>query len=75
MEKTFSKDEEVKHKIRRLTPREAFNLQGFPKSFCDKPLELGIADGQLYRQAGNAVSVNVIYAIMYYIFINQNLGR
>lgn len=70
----YTKEEEAHQRIRRLTPEEAFNLQGFPKSFCKKPHELKIADGQLYRQAGNAVSVNVIYAIMYYLFINQGLG-
>lgn len=75
LKKEFTKEEEATHKIRRLTPEEAFNLQGFPKDFCLKPHELKISDGQLYRQAGNAVSVNVIYAIMYYIFINQGLGR
>lgn len=75
LEKKFTKEEEATHRIRRITPEEAFNLQGFPKEFCKKPHELKIADGQLYRQAGNAVSVNVIYAIMYYLFINQGLGR
>ncbi len=75
LEKKFTKEEEATHRIRRITPEEAFNLQGFPKDFCKKPHELKIADGQLYRQAGNAVSVNVIYAIMYYLFINQGLGR
>ena len=73
IEKKYSKEEQVKHHIRRLTPEEAFNLQGFPKEFCKKPHELNISDGALYRQAGNAVSVNVIYAILYYIFINQKL--
>lgn len=75
LENNFSKEEEATHRIRRLTPEEAFYLQGFPKEFCKKPHELKIADGQLYRQAGNAVSVNVIYAIIYYVFVNQGLGR
>ncbi|MCI6591159.1 MAG: DNA (cytosine-5-)-methyltransferase [Spirochaetia bacterium] len=70
----YSKEEEAKHKIRKLTPEEAFNLQGFPKEFCKKPHELKMSDGALYKQAGNAVSVNVIYAIMYYIFVNQGFG-
>ena len=71
----YTKEEEATHHIRRLTPEEAFNLQGFPKEFCKKPHELKMSDGALYKQAGNAVSVNVIYAIMYYIFVNQGLGR
>ena len=70
----YSKEEEARHHIRKLTPEEAFNLQGFPKEFCQKPHELKMSDGALYKQAGNAVSVNVIYAIAYYIFVNQGLG-
>lgn len=70
----YTKEEESTHHIRRLTPEEAFNLQGFPKDFCKKPHELKMSDGALYKQAGNAVSVNVIYAIMYYLFVNQGLG-
>lgn len=45
--------------IRKLTPRETFNLQGFSKSF--KLPE--IADSHLYKQAGNSVTVKVIERI------------
>ncbi|WP_343003244.1 DNA cytosine methyltransferase [Clostridium sp. 2218st1_F5_2218SCRN_220325] len=45
--------------IRKLTPRETFNVQGFPKDF--KLPE--IANGQLYKQAGNSVVVPVIKRI------------
>ena len=31
----------------------------------------GVADGSLYKQAGNAVSVNTIYAVLYYLIINN----
>ena len=41
--------------IRKLTPRECFNLQGFP-SYFQLP---DIADCHLYKQAGNAVTVRV----------------
>lgn len=43
--------------FRKLTPRECFNFQGFPKSFI-LPKEL--ADSHLYKQAGNAVTVKLI---------------
>ena len=46
--------------IRKLTPRETFNIQGFPKYFV---LPVDIADGQLYKQAGNSVVVSVIKRI------------
>ncbi len=42
--------------IRKLTPRECFNLQGFPQSYQLPAL----ADSALYKLAGNAVSVPVI---------------
>ena len=42
---------------RKLTPRECFNFQGFPKSF---KLPKEMANSHLYKQAGNAVSVPLI---------------
>ena len=49
-------------RIRRLTPRECFRLQGFPDSLFDKARKVN-SDAQLYKQAGNAVTVNVAYEI------------
>ena len=43
--------------IRKITPRECFNLQGFPKNF-NLPEE--VPNTQLYKQAGNSVTVAVI---------------
>ena len=43
--------------IRKLTPKECFILQGFPKNFI-LPKEL--SDSELYHQAGNSVTVPVI---------------
>ena len=40
---------------RRLTPREVFRLQGFPESF-----KFSVSDLQAYKQAGNAVPINVV---------------
>ena len=50
-------------RIRRLTPRECWRLQGFPDSYFDKAKAAGISDTQLYKMAGNAVTVNVARAI------------
>jgi len=50
----------TRHGIRKLTPRECFNLMGFPKTF---KLPAGLANSQLYKQAGNAVVVPVIKRI------------
>ena len=53
--------------IRKLTPRECFNLQGFPGDY----ILPRIADSKLYKLAGNAVSVPVVRHIMEKIFNNQ----
>jgi DNA (cytosine-5)-methyltransferase 1 len=49
-------------RIRRLTPRECFRLQGFPYEYFDRAAAVN-SDSQLYKQAGNSVTVNVIYEI------------
>ncbi|MBE5093573.1 DNA (cytosine-5-)-methyltransferase [Bacillus thuringiensis] len=51
------------YRIRKLTPKECFRLQGFPDSEFDKLVGAGISNSQLYKMAGNAVTVNVIEAI------------
>ena len=42
--------------IRKLTPRECFSFQGFPKNY----ILPDIADSKLYMQAGNSVTVPLI---------------
>ena len=69
----FSKEELARQPIRRITPTEAFALQGFPSEFVDNARASRVSDGALYRQAGNAVSVNVIYAVLHYLFVENNL--
>lgn len=48
--------------IRKLTPRECFRLQGWTDDYFDKAQFVN-SDSQLYKQAGNSVTVNVIEAI------------
>ena len=50
-------------RIRRLTPLECFRLQGFPDEHFHNAKAAGVSDSQLYKQAGNAVTVNVVYEI------------
>jgi DNA (cytosine-5)-methyltransferase 1 len=52
----------TRYRIRKLSPRECFRLQGFPDSEFDKLTANGISNSQLYKMAGNAVTVNVIDA-------------
>ena len=49
-----------KYGIRKLTPRECLNFQGFPKSF-KFPDDMPVS--QRYKQAGNAVTVKLITKI------------
>lgn len=44
--------------VRKMTPREWARLQGFPDTFI-----LPVADGHLYKQLGNSVTVSVIEAV------------
>ena len=48
------------YRIRKLTPRECWRLQAFPDTLFDKAQQAGLSDSQLYKQAGNSVTVNVI---------------
>lgn len=48
--------------IRKLTPKECFRLQGWTDDYFEKA-EFVNSDSQLYKQAGNSVTVNVIEAI------------
>ena len=50
-------------RIRKLTPRECWRLQGFTDEHFDKARATGLSDSRLYKMAGNAVTVNVISAI------------
>ena len=63
---TVQKDNYVVSKppfrIRKLTPLETFRLQGFPDDLFYKAQEVN-SNSQLYKQAGNSVTVNVIETI------------
>ena len=60
--------------IRKLTPKETFNVQGYPKSFR---LPEGVSNGQLYKQAGNSVVVPVIKRIAENVAkaLNKGIGK
>ncbi len=48
------------NRIRKMTPRECFNTQGFPEDF---KLPSDMSESRLYKQAGNSVCVSVIARI------------
>ena len=72
LETSFSKEEEATHKIRKLTPWETLKLQGFDETFFIKSQQAGVSNHQLYKQAGNAVSVNTVYTVLDYLMSKEN---
>lgn len=48
--------------IRKLTPKECFRLQGWSDEYFDRA-EFVNSNSQLYKQAGNGVTVNVVYEV------------
>lgn len=50
------------YRIRKLTPKECFRLQAFPDELFDKAQAVN-SNSQLYKQAGNSVTVNVVEEI------------
>lgn len=51
-------------RIRKLTPLETWRLQSFTDEQFYKAKNSGVSNSQLYKQAGNAVTVNVVDAIV-----------
>lgn len=50
-------------RIRKLTPCECWKLMGFTAEDCQKAMDVGISNTQLYKQAGNSIVVNVLEEI------------
>lgn len=51
-------------RIRKLTPLECWRLQGFTDEQFYKAKDSGVSNSQLYKQAGNSVTVNVVDLIV-----------
>ena len=61
--------------IRKLTPRECFRLQGGTDDYFEKAAFVS-SDSQLYKQAGNGVTVTIIEAIAKKLGrVHKNMGR
>ena len=63
-----------KLRIRYLTPRECWRLQGQPDENFDRALAIGTSKTQLYKQAGNSITVNVLTAIFKELFSDKPRG-
>lgn len=56
-------DEMCRIRIRKLTPKECFRLQGFPDSAYEAASKV-VSNSQLYKQSGNSIVVDVLYYIL-----------
>lgn len=54
----------TKLRIRKLTPKEYFRLQGFTDEDFEKAKATGNSNSQLYKQAGNSICVPVLEGIL-----------
>ncbi|MFD2035176.1 DNA cytosine methyltransferase [Belliella marina] len=68
-QKDTSKEVLFKVPVRKLTPWEALKLQGFNAEFYQNAINSGVSEHQIYKQAGNALSVNTGYALLHYLFV------
>jgi len=57
-------------RIRKLTPRECFRLQDFPDTF-----KFVVSNSQLYKQAGNSISVNMMEMIFRQIEVSKTVSE
>ena len=55
-------------RLRKLTPKECWRLQGFDDIDIDRCIESGVSSSQLYKQAGNSIAVNCLCAIFSSLF-------
>ena len=66
-------------RIRRLTPKECERLQGFPDDWTkygedEHGMRVDISDTQRYKMCGNAVTTNVIQAVMEKLVVDNNVS-
>ena len=71
MEKIGYAIDQLKLRIRKLTPKETFRLMGFTDDDHAKCVALGVSDSQLYRQAGNSIVTNCISLIFEHLYKAQ----
>lgn len=67
--------EEMRYRIRKLTPRECFRLMGVDDADIDKIQASGISNSQQYKCAGNSIVVDVLFHIFRKMFVeteNEN---
>lgn len=63
--------EEMRYRIRKLTPRECFRLMGVEDVDIDKLMNASISNSQLYKCAGNSIVVDVLYHLFRKLYIDK----
>ena len=58
-------------KIRKLTPNECWKLQGFKSEDCEKARSVGVADCNLYKQAGNGIVTDCVKLLFEHLYKAQ----
>lgn len=79
LETTKSKDfieqmrghKEIRYRIRKLTPRECFRLQGVDDKDIDTLQNASISNSQLYKLAGNSITVDVLYHLFRKLYVDK----
>lgn len=61
----------VRYRIRKLTPRECFRLMGVDDADIDKLMNASISNSQLYKCAGNSIVVDVLYHLFRKLFADK----
>ena len=61
----------VKWRIRKLTPKECWRLMGFSDKDCDRASKY-VSDSALYKQAGNSIVTSCLVAIFYSLLLKDS---
>lgn len=61
----------ARYRIRKLTPKECWVLQGMTQSDCDKVIAVGVSPTNLYKIAGNGIPTNCINLLFQHLFQAQ----
>lgn len=67
--------EEMRYRIRKLTPRECFRLMGVDDADIDKIQGAGISNSQQYKMAGNSIVVDTLYHLFHKLFVDKDCER
>lgn len=68
-------DNNVRYRIRKLTPRECFRLMGMDDADIDKIQGAGISNSQQYKMAGNSIVVDTLYYILRKLFVDKGCEK